>query len=291
MPANMTAFMDKTKKDANNATEQVRLEDQHGTVVAAMEGRLLYARSVQTGSPDSGLCMCQWPLDRGPSKAALPAEHDYIGTDVVKSLYPKPPPKGTHFQDQSIKEPFPSEWQETFEVVHQRLVMAAAAPKQTPGFIVQNLVKLLKPVGWLQLVEVITTPVPENPIPRNQHIDMLDSLYKNLYSGTKYAKANLMADLPWEMEKSGLRNVQQAEVLVKYGAATENLWIREKSLRTAVAGVPNFLTVLKEMPGDVWKQEWNDLPQRHHGLYKDLAESGGYMSEKDLAKVVEMRLQ
>jgi hypothetical protein len=175
----------------------------------------------------------------------LPAEHDYIGTDVVKSLYPKPPPKGTHFQDQSIKEPFPSEWQETFEVVHQRLVMAAAAPKQTPGFIVQNLVKLLKPVGWLQLVEVITTPVPENPIPRNQHIDMLDSLYKNLYSGTKYAKANLMADLPWEMEKSGLRNVQQAEVLVKYGAATENLWIREKSLRTAVAGVPNFLTVLK----------------------------------------------
>ncbi|PCH02808.1 Hypothetical protein PENO1_035590 [Penicillium occitanis (nom. inval.)] len=237
MPANMTAFMDKTKKDANNATEQVRLEDQHETVVASY-GREIVVCPICPNRV-SGFWALHVPM-------ALTSSNHYT---------PKPPPKGTHFQDQSIKEPFPSEWQETFEVVHQRLVMAAAAPKQTPGFIVQNLVKLLKPVGWLQLVEVITTPVPENPIPRNQHIDMLDSLYKNLYSGTKYAKSNLMADLPWEMEKSGLRNVQQAEVLVKYGAATENLWIREKSLRTAVAGVPNFLTVLKEMPGDVWKQE------------------------------------
>lgn len=44
-------------------------------------------------------------------KAASPAEHDYIGTDVVESLYPKPPPKRTHFQDQSIKEPFTAGWQ------------------------------------------------------------------------------------------------------------------------------------------------------------------------------------
>lgn len=43
MPANMTAFMDKTKNDDDNVTEQVRLEDQHETVVAAMEGKLLYA--------------------------------------------------------------------------------------------------------------------------------------------------------------------------------------------------------------------------------------------------------
>ena len=30
--------MDKTKNDDDNVTEQVRLEDQHETVVAAMEG-------------------------------------------------------------------------------------------------------------------------------------------------------------------------------------------------------------------------------------------------------------
>lgn len=187
----------------------------------------------------------RWIVDL--QKEASPVEHDYIGTDVVESLYPKPPPKRTHFQDQSIKEPFPSEWQGTFDVIHQRLVMAAAAPEQTPGFVVKNLAGLLKPGGWLQLVEVITTPVPENPVSQNQYIDMLDSLYKNLYAGTKYAKSNLMADLPQEMENSGLRNVQKAEVLIKYGAAATDPSIREKSLRTAVAGVPNFLTVLKGM--------------------------------------------
>jgi hypothetical protein len=56
-----------------------------------------------------------------------------------------------------------------------------------------------------------------------------------------------MADLPKEMEKSGIRNVQQAEVLVKYGAAATDPLIRDESLRTAIAGVPNFFTVLKGM--------------------------------------------
>lgn len=180
-------------------------------------------------------------------QAASPAKHEYVGTDVVESLYPKPAPEGTRFLDQSIKEPFPAEWQGTFDIVHQRLVMAAAGPEKTPGFVVKNLAGVLKEGGWLQMVEVATAPLPQNPASQNQYIDMLDTLYANLYEGTSYKRSNLWSELFKEMQAAGLKNVQQKEVVVSYGAAVADPYIRERSLRTAVAGVPNFLSVLKSM--------------------------------------------
>lgn len=178
-------------------------------------------------------------------QAISPAKHEYVGTDVVESLYPNPAPEGTRFLDQSIKEPFPPEWNETFDVVHQRLVMAAAGPERTPDFVVKNLEGLLKEGGWLQMVEVATVPLPQNPTSQNQYLDMLDTLYANLYTGTAYKRSNLWSDLGKEMEAAGLKNVQKKEVIVSYGAAVADPYIRERSLRTAVAGVPNFLSVLR----------------------------------------------
>lgn len=39
----MEVFMNKTKADDDNVSEQVRLEDQHETVLYAMGGKALYA--------------------------------------------------------------------------------------------------------------------------------------------------------------------------------------------------------------------------------------------------------
>ncbi|KAI1101880.1 hypothetical protein F4804DRAFT_314746 [Jackrogersella minutella] len=272
--ATMTVFMNKTKADDDNVSEQVRLEDQHETVIYAMGGKALYA-PVDLATPglrilDSACANGRWIKDL---IAASPAKHEYVGTDVVESLYPDPPPEGTQFLDQSIKESFPEAWKGTFDLVHQRLVMAAAGPERTPSFVVQNLADMLKEGGWLQMVEVATAPLPQNPASQNQYIDMLDTLYANLYAGTEYKKLNLWSTLPQEMEAAGLKNVQKQEVIVSYGAAVANPYIRERSLRTAVAGVPNFLSVLKKMPRNIWKSEWNDLESR---LYKDLKETGGY---------------
>ncbi|KAI2464378.1 hypothetical protein F4781DRAFT_73393 [Annulohypoxylon bovei var. microspora] len=272
--ATMEVFMDKTKADDDNVSEQVRLEDQHETVIYAMGGRALYA-PIDLTKPglrilDSACANGRWIKDLIVNS---PAKHEYVGTDVVESLYPNPPPEGTHFLDQSIKEPFPEAWNGSFDLVHQRLVMAAAGPERTPAYVVQNLADLLKEGGWLQMVEVATAPLPQNPASQNQYIDMLDTLYANLYAGTNYKKSNLWSTLPKEMEAAGLKNVQKKEVIVGYGAAVADPYIRERSLRTAVAGVPNFLSVLKKMPHDTWKSEWDDLESR---LYKDLKEKGGY---------------
>ncbi|KAI1455490.1 hypothetical protein F4805DRAFT_435712 [Annulohypoxylon moriforme] len=272
--ATMAVFMNKTKADDDNISEQVRLEDQHETVIYAMGGKPLYA-PVDLTKPglhilDSACANGRWIKDL---IASSPAKHEYVGTDVVESLYPKPPPEGARFFDQSIKEPFPETWNGKFDLVHQRLVMAAAGPERTPSYVVQNLADLLKEGGWLQMVEVATAPLPQNPVSQNQYIDMLDTLYANLYAGTKYQKSNLWSTLPEEMEGAGLKNVQKKEVIVGYGAAVADPYVRERSLRTAVAGVPNFLSVLRKMSQNIWKSEWDDLESR---LYNDLKEKGGY---------------
>ncbi|RYP44323.1 hypothetical protein DL768_009203 [Monosporascus sp. mg162] len=271
----MEVFMNKTKSEDDNVPEQARLEDQHDTIMYSMGGKPFYAPVDVTKSGlrilDSACANGRWIKD---VQASSPAVHEYVGTDVVESLYPKPPPPGTHFQNQSIKESFPEAWQGSFDVVHQRLVMAAAAPEKTPSDVVTNLASLLRPGGWLQMVEVAATPVPNNPTAVNQYIDMLDTLYGNLYGNTSLNKSNLWGNLPRSMMEAGLKKVQQKEVLVGYGAAVHDSSVREKSLRTLVAGVPNFLEVLRAMPKTVWKEEWNDLAPR---LHTELKGTGGYV--------------
>jgi hypothetical protein len=124
--------------------------------------------------------------------------------------------------------------------------MAAAAPEQTPSSVVQNLAALVKPGGWLQMVEVLSAPVPGNPVSQNQYIGMLDVLYKNLYAGTKYHRSNPWSTLPHEMNAAGLKNVDKKEVFVRFGAAVDdNATIRKTSVEAALDGVKNFQAVLK----------------------------------------------
>ncbi|ETS83884.1 hypothetical protein PFICI_05760 [Pestalotiopsis fici W106-1] len=276
MAATMETFMNKTKAEDDNVPEQARLEDQHDTIMYSMGGKALYA-PIDLTKPglrilDSACANGRWIKDL---QAYSPAPHNYIGTDVVSSLYPNPPPTQTHFQDQSIKESFPDAWQGTIDVVHQRLVMAAAAPERTPIDVVKGLAGLLRPGGWLQMVEVSTTPVQGNGTAVNQYIDMLDTLYARLYSTSDhFNRSNLWGGLPQDMKNAGLTNVAKEEVLVAYGAAVKDSSVREKSIRTAVAGVPNFLAVLRTMPKALWKDAWEDLPTR---LHTELVETGGFV--------------
>ncbi|KAK5991641.1 Methyltransferase psoC [Cladobotryum mycophilum] len=274
--ASMEVFMSKTKALDGNIAEQTRLEYQHDTILHSMGGKALYA-PVDLSKPglrilDSGCANGRWIKDL---QAASPAKHEYVGTDVVESLYPNPPPEGTQFQDQSIKEAFPESWQGSFDVVHQRLVMAAAAPEKTPTAVVQELANLVRPGGWLQMVEVIPSHIPNNPLSQNQYIDMLNVLYTSLYTQVGQQYSNLWACLPQEMETAGLKNVQKEEILVRFGAAVDDSSsIRHNSIEAALDGVKNFQAVLKRLPKEVWRPEWDNLEQR---LRNDLEHTGGYM--------------
>ena len=84
---------------------------------------------------------------------SAPASHAYVGTDINGNLFPSEAPASVKFQVQDITNPWPTEWENSFDLVHQRLVLAgcyAFPVKQA----VKSLVDLVKPGGWIQLEEM-----------------------------------------------------------------------------------------------------------------------------------------
>ena len=76
-----------------------------------------------------------------------------MGTDIEKSYFPTDPPKNTTYHVQDVNKPWPTEWKEHFDLVHQRLGLVAAGDEQATLSAVRNLVELVKPGGWIQIVE------------------------------------------------------------------------------------------------------------------------------------------
>lgn len=84
--------------------------------------------------------------------SALPDSTTYMGTDIAAHMFPASPAPNMHFVVQSVTEPWPGEWDSSFDLVHQRLVLAACDPASAKRA-VAALFSLVKPGGWIQLLE------------------------------------------------------------------------------------------------------------------------------------------
>lgn len=84
--------------------------------------------------------------------SALPKNTSYIGTDIAAHLFPASPKPGFEFFEQSVVNSWPKEWHTSFDLVHQRLVLAACDPASAMRA-VEALFSLVKPGGWIQLIE------------------------------------------------------------------------------------------------------------------------------------------
>lgn len=233
--------MEHTKAQDDHQSEQQRLEGQHEVLLYHM-GKAIYA-TIDFSKPglrilDSGCANGRWLRDL---QASSPAKHEYIGTDVEDSLYPSPPPEGMHFQNQSIKEDFPSDWKNSFDLIHQRFVMAGAAPK-TPMSVIENFTELLKPGGWMQLIEMNMTEIPENGPMLKQLMRMLNEMFAAIGTGANFAK-----DMKSMMEKAGLVDVEETEVLNAHGATIKDTSLMQKSIISPVSAVGPILQVFKGM--------------------------------------------
>lgn len=55
------------------------------------------------------------------------------------------------YQIQDINKPWPEDWHNNFDVVHQRLALAGAGPNAQIAL--GSIARLVKPGGWIQLIE------------------------------------------------------------------------------------------------------------------------------------------
>jgi hypothetical protein len=91
---------------------------------------------------------------------------------------------GITLQTQSMTQPWPEEWSSRFDLVHQRMALPAAGT----SVVLQTLrafVQMVKPGGWLQLVE------PDHSISRGpamaDFFRLLSDVFKFMGTGTDYA--------------------------------------------------------------------------------------------------------
>lgn len=79
---------------------------------------------------------------------------DLFGVDLSAHLFPRRNPGEADLRAHDIREPFPPEWywSNIFDCVHQRFLIWGIASAEWPA-VLHNLVDLVKPGGYVQLVE------------------------------------------------------------------------------------------------------------------------------------------
>jgi hypothetical protein len=95
-----------------------------------------------------------WIRDLQTSIAPIDSLHSWTGTDIEVSYFPKDTPENTSYQVQNITKPWPEEWNGKFDLVHQRLALMVPGSEENTVKVLRAYVNLLKPGGWVQLVEV-----------------------------------------------------------------------------------------------------------------------------------------
>jgi SAM-dependent methyltransferase len=188
-----------------------RLSNQHDVIKDEM-GQLVLA-PIDLSAPlrilDSGTADGTWIRDLSASTA--PVQHTFVGTDVDPSNFPKEQSANQTYQVQDINKPWPGEWNESFDFVHQRLVLNAAGPAQQQA--VQSVLALVKPGGWIQLLEA-TNEVPEQNGPAMRD---LDALMKSVFNAVG-SNLRLTDELPAWLKAAGLVDIEDRIVTMKLGA-------------------------------------------------------------------------
>ncbi|KAJ4475523.1 hypothetical protein J3R30DRAFT_3405800 [Lentinula aciculospora] len=138
-----------------DSAETKRLNAQHRMIINAFEGRHSIApMSLVTGdrilesAAGSGIWALEF-FDKNQSKDII---LDMQCIDISSTQFPSTHPPGMHFSVNSIVDLPNPEWSDTFSYAHQRLLVTAMNDSLWRSA-VSELYRVLKPGGWVELLE------------------------------------------------------------------------------------------------------------------------------------------
>lgn len=193
-------------------------------------------------------------------------QHVYFGSDIVSELFPGEPDGITYFAH-SFKDPWPVEYRNSMDLVHVRGSLAASSP--SPIDVVKNLVSLVKPGGWVQLMEMNAFSPPDNGPAMNDFARMARDVWTAIKVGDF---ANNLKSL---LEEAGLKNVQERRYTVKIGKAAKP-HLQGPSALGVSGPVGPIASVAKSVQTSFTQEELMALPAR---VKAELAEEGATIEE------------
>jgi len=148
---------------------------------------------------------------------SAPTQHQLYGTDINPAEFPSTDissPSGTiTYQTQDVNKPWPSDWTGKFDLVHQRLVLVAGGPRQKE--VTLSLCNLVKPGGWIQLIEA-TNELPEEGCGPDMHtfVELINGIFVHMG-----ADLGLTQHIPEWLEKdAGFVDVEFRDFDTRLGA-------------------------------------------------------------------------
>lgn len=172
-----------------------------------------------------------------------PARHDYVGTDVWKEIFPNKTLSNFHFQEQDICKPWPESWRGTFDLVHQRTVLVNARKIPIKN-VLSQMAALLKPGGWIQLMEGDFAPVDENGPAMREFLDIGKWFFDEAGPGS-----DMGPRLGQELASIGLENIEETTVMVGIGSVLRDKdqtpQIIDGSIEGLCAAIPGSLINLR----------------------------------------------
>ncbi|CAN9320317.1 unnamed protein product [Alternaria alternata] len=252
---------------AANEDEVQRLDKQHKVVYSAMLQLVLAPIDLAEGgyrvldqATGSGIWL------RDVRQAAGGASNTWIGTDIEDSYFPKETPNDTSYHHQSMTEPWPLQWQETFDLVHSRMALPGVGLSSLEDA-VMNLVKLVKPGGWIQLVEMQWQDWDAGPVLQ----EFQQAMRQLVGMVTNGQGVDMREGLTTLFEKAGLTKVQHAIFAVPVGVKAKDD-VRELSLQSMFATASFATATLKKLQSVELDAEIDSLPVR---LVEELRKTGG----------------
>ncbi|KAJ6525726.1 S-adenosyl-L-methionine-dependent methyltransferase [Mycena capillaripes] len=250
-----------------DGVERQRLLLQHYTLKSLFENRLLHA-PVSLDQSDKvleiGTGPGLWIMDLATT---LDPSVPIVAVDIESRLFPPAPPKNIEFRVESVMN-LPSEWSDTFSLVHQRLLILALQVPQWPKA-VQEIYRVIRPGGWVQLAEC--TPWHEGKYPGKPCMEKLTAMYRrvaearNLYVDCAY-------DIPTMLEEAGfvdIRRESRMQLMGKWagdiGAANAKNHVGVlRGIKTPVLEAGGFGYVTSEAEYDELlnglEKEWDEIP-------------------------------
>ncbi|KAJ0414064.1 hypothetical protein BJY00DRAFT_321355 [Aspergillus carlsbadensis] len=259
----MDNFMEMTK-GLGHEPELSRLRALDATYDDALEGQLVIS-PIDLAEPgkrilDSGTADGTWLRNL---RSKLSVQHEYYGSDVEGELFPADPDGITYFAH-SFKDPWPEQYLGTFDLVHIRGSLAGSAP-EGPTPVIRNLTALLKPGGWVQLMEMNGFSPPPNGPAMTDFAKMASEMFTGIGVGD-FANDNKRI-----LEEVGFQNVQEKRVLVKLGKqAKPELF--EKSIHGVTGPIVPLTSVARTVSSSFSGEQLDALPSR---VKEELESKGG----------------
>ncbi|KAK0121905.1 hypothetical protein ONS95_010181 [Cadophora gregata] len=172
---------------------------------------------------DSATADGLWLRELQPS---LATPHSLVGTDINPNFFPHTPTDDITLKVQDITKPWPADWAGQYDLVHSRNGLAGCGSFPVSEAL-KNLIGLVKPGGWIQLVEMSFEGVKDTSGPLFEFKVLLDAFF----SAAK-AQWNFANRLEGWLVEAGMVDVEVKISQMPYGKACDDEETAKKSLES-----------------------------------------------------------